>query len=271
MSTTISPLAYVHPSAQIADEVTIGPFAYIDEETTLGEGTTVMPYASVLRGTTLGSHNVIHHHAVLGVVSENLRPQSDDAGLVIGDHNVFRESVVVARSFDEGNNTIIGNHNVFMSASHICHDVQVDDYTLVGLNSVVAGRCHLQSHVLLSTACSIYEGVDVGEYVLVQGGTRIKRNIPPFITTTTNPATFYSINQRILRHAGFTEREIRHIAHAYEIIYHAPMDLCEYISRIKAEVPNDRCVKKIIDFLDETDRKGKRIIDGANADRNQPT
>lgn len=260
MSTTISPLAYVHPSAEIADGVTIHPFAYIDEGTIIGENCEVMPYASIMRRTTLGRQNTVHQHAVLGSTSQTLRPQGTDTALVIGDHNVFRENTVVSRSIEDGKSTRIGDHNFIMAGAHICHDVDIEDHTVIGLKTVISGWSHIRSHALLSTNCIIFERVDIGEYTLVRGGTRVKRDVPPFITTTTNPATFYSINLRVLQHEGFSEREIRHIGHAYEIVYGGKMDLTDYISRIRSEVPSDPRIEQIIAFLAHTHQRGREII-----------
>ena len=39
----ISPLAYIHPEAQIGQNVEIGPFVYIDKNVIIGDNNTIMP------------------------------------------------------------------------------------------------------------------------------------------------------------------------------------------------------------------------------------
>ena len=56
----ISPLAYVHPSAKIGENVTIHPFAYIDANVEIGDGCEIMSYRSIIHGTRMGKNNKIY-------------------------------------------------------------------------------------------------------------------------------------------------------------------------------------------------------------------
>ena len=49
----IQPLAYVHPSAKIADNVVIDPFVTIHADVEIDEGTHVMSGAVIFRGTLI--------------------------------------------------------------------------------------------------------------------------------------------------------------------------------------------------------------------------
>lgn len=260
MSSVISPLAFVSPSATLADNVTVMPFAYIDEGVEIGEGCCIYPYASVLRGTHMGKRNNVFHHTVLGAVSQSLHPIDDSGELYIGDDNVFREHVVIAKGIERDHPTRIGNHNFLMAAAHVCYGTRIQDHIVLGLKSILAGMCEIESHAIVSTACSIFEKVFVGRYTLIRGGGRIKKHVPPFISTTSNPATFYAVNVPLLEQSGFSDRNIRHIAHAYEIIYRMRMAIVDSIIRIRAEVPDDPCVEEIITFLEKVDASGKGMI-----------
>ena len=46
----ISPLAYIHPEAQIGENVEIGPFVYIDKNVIIGDNNTIMPNVNILFG-----------------------------------------------------------------------------------------------------------------------------------------------------------------------------------------------------------------------------
>ena len=52
----ISPLAYVDPSAKLADDVKVHPFAYIDADVEIGPGCEIMPNASIMRGIQTAAH-----------------------------------------------------------------------------------------------------------------------------------------------------------------------------------------------------------------------
>ena len=47
----ISPLAYIHPEAQIGENVEIGPFVYIDKNVVIGDNNKIMPNANILYGS----------------------------------------------------------------------------------------------------------------------------------------------------------------------------------------------------------------------------
>ena len=260
MSPKISPLASVDPRARIAEDVEIGPFAYIEGDVEIGKGCVIKPYASVLDGTRMGERNVIHHHAIIGVKSQSFRKQDEGTQLLIGNDNTVREYAVLVKSTDAGFPTRIGDFNFFMSRSHVGHNCTVDHHNVIGINAVVSGRCRIDHHIVLSTAVILFPGLHVGSYSVVSGGSRVRANVPPFITTTANPTSFYTVNHPLMERHEFTEKEIKHISHAYEIIYHSKMDLTDYIGRIKSEVPIDDKVETILTFLEETHAGGGTII-----------
>ena len=48
MEQKISPLAYIHPEAQIGKNVEIGPFVFIDRNVVIGDDNVIMPNANIL-------------------------------------------------------------------------------------------------------------------------------------------------------------------------------------------------------------------------------
>ena len=260
MSPKISPLASVDPRARIADDVEIGPFACIEGDVEIGKGCVIKPYASVLDGTTMGERNTIYQHALVGMKSQSFRPQGERTRLTIGSDNTIREYAVLVKSLSDDTATTIGDHNFLMSGSHVGHDCSLSHHIVLGIKSVVSGRCSVDHHTVLSTGVILYPGVNIGAYTVVSGGAGVHADVPPFITTTANPAAFYSVNRPVMERHCFTEKEMKHIAHAYEIVYHGRMDINDYITRIKAEVPEDDKVALILSFLQSVRDRGSSLI-----------
>ena len=46
----VHPAAWVHPDAQLADDVTVGPFAVVEARAEIGPGTVLEPHAVVHAG-----------------------------------------------------------------------------------------------------------------------------------------------------------------------------------------------------------------------------
>ena len=86
----ISPLAYVDPSAKIAEGVKIHPFAYIDADVEIGEGTEIMPYTSIIRGTRIGRNNRIYQGSIIGADPQDFRWKGEKTYCFIGDNNTIR-------------------------------------------------------------------------------------------------------------------------------------------------------------------------------------
>ena len=73
MANTISPLAFVHPSAVLGDNVIIDAFAYIDANVTIGNNCHIMSHCSLIGGTSLGKNNKIYDGCVIGADPQDFR------------------------------------------------------------------------------------------------------------------------------------------------------------------------------------------------------
>ena len=109
---TISPLAYVHPEAQIGNNVTIMAFAYIDKNTVIGDGCVVRPHVSILDGARIGKNNQFFEGCIIAPTPQDFRWKGQPSFVTIGDNNIIREHVIINRSIYENEATSIGNHSL---------------------------------------------------------------------------------------------------------------------------------------------------------------
>lgn len=246
---TISPLAFVSPEAKIGEGVTIHPFAYIDKNVEIGNNCTIMSYASILNGTRMGDGNQVFQGAVLGATPQDFSYHNCNTVLEIGNNNVFREYVLISRSSTSGGKTVIGNENFLMEGVHVCHDSRLADHCVLGLKSIIAGNCIIDSHVIFSSMVSMFQDTHVGTWSMVQGGCRFRKDIPPYIVTTTNPTSYYGVNVKVLTYHKFPEKIIQHIAHAYGLLFHAKVSIVDALIRVEEEVPMSDEIHAIVDFV----------------------
>ena len=251
----ISPLAYVDPSAKIGKNVTIHPFAYIDKNVEIGDDNVIMPYASLMSGTRMGKGNTVYQGAVVAAVPQDFAYQGEDTLAYIGDHNVIRENAVIIRGTHAGHATRVGDHNFIMSGARLSHDVQVGNHCIVGNGSQVSGDCIIEDYAILTSNVLMQGKTRLGSYSVVQGGCRFIKDIPPFIVAAHEPIAFYSINTKVLEHAGFSETLIKHIAQAYRILYKANTSQHDALLRIREQIPHSTEIDMIISFV-ETSQLG---------------
>ncbi len=246
----ISPLAYVHPSARLGQDVKVHPFAYIDKDVVVGDRTVVMAHASLLEGAVIGSDNYIYQNAVIGATPQSFRYKNGHLTHVrIGNGNRIRENVVIAGSLDEDTATTIGNDNFLMDGVHICHDVVIGNDCVLGIYAQVAGDCVIDDHVVLSSAAILQHRVHVGRYSLLQSGCRVQKDVPPYIILGGNPATYHGVNSLVLEKQGETERILRHIANAYRLVYTGGFSLQDAVIKIREQIPNSEEIDTIVNFI----------------------
>lgn len=251
----ISPLAYVHPSAKIGENVTIHPFAYIDANVEIGDGCEIMSYTSIINGTRMGKNNKIYQGSIIGADPQDFRWKGEKTYCLIGDNNVIREQVIINRSIREGQATCIGNDIFIMAESHIGHDCNVKGRAVIGNGVKIAGDTEIGECVIMSSNAMLHEGCKIGDWALIKGGCRLGGNVPPYVIIAHNPASYYGINAVVMRKEGFTEEQIDDIAKAYRHVYQCGTSVFNALRRIEADVPDTPIRKSITDFIRNCDLK----------------
>ena len=108
----ISPLAYIHPEAQIGKNVEIAPFVFIDKNVIIGDDNKIMANVNILYGSRLGNGNTIFPGAVIGAIPQDLKFKGEDTIAEIGNNNTIRENVTINRGTVAKGKTQMGNNNL---------------------------------------------------------------------------------------------------------------------------------------------------------------
>ena len=136
----IQPLAYVHPSAKIADNVVIDPFVTIHADVEIDEGTHVMSGAVIFRGTRIGKNCKIFPGAVIAGIPQDLKFQGEDSTVVIGDNTTIRECVTISRGTVDKQTTVVGSNCLLMAYVHVAHDCVIGSHVIVANSVQIAGH-----------------------------------------------------------------------------------------------------------------------------------
>ncbi|MBD5259269.1 MAG: acyl-ACP--UDP-N-acetylglucosamine O-acyltransferase [Bacteroides sp.] len=245
----ISPLAYVDPTARIADNVTIHPFAYIDGDVEIGEGCEIMPYTSILSGTRMGKNNKVYQNSVIGADPQDFRWKGEKTYCFIGDNNVIREHVIINRGIRPDGGTRIGNDCFIMAETHIGHDTLISGKDVIGNGVKIAGDAVVGECAIFSSGVILHEGSSIGNWTLIKGGCRISGNVPPFVIMAHNPASYFGVNAVILRKHGFTDAQIDDIAKAYRHVYQSGTSVFNALQRIEADLDPGEVRDTIVNFI----------------------
>ena len=90
-----SPLAVIHPEAQIGQNVTIEPFAFIEKDVVIGDDCHIYPHAVILEGSRIGKGCHIFPGAVISGIPQDLKFAGEKTTAEIGDYTTVRECVTV--------------------------------------------------------------------------------------------------------------------------------------------------------------------------------
>ena len=250
----ISPLAYIDPSAKIGENCEIGPFSFIDKNVEIGDNNVLMNNVTLLEGTRMGSGNTIFPGAVIGGIPQDLKFRGEETLAIIGDNNRIRENVTINRGTASKGKTVVGSNNLIMENAHIAHDCQFGSGIIMGNSTKLAGEVIVDDNAIISAVVLVHQFCRIGGYVMVQGGTRTSKDIPPFVIAGREPVAFAGLNIIGLRRRGFSRETIDSIAHAYRLIYQCNLTVNEAVEAIRNEVPMSQEIEYIIEFVSGSQR-----------------
>ena len=250
----ISPLAYIDPEAKIGENVEIGPFVFIDKNVIIGDNNVIMANANILYGSRIGNNNRIFPGAVIGAIPQDLKFRGEETTAEIGDNNTIRENVTINRGTAAKGKTVVGSNNLLMEGVHVAHDTFVGSGCIVGNSTKMAGEVVIDDNAIVSANVLMHQFCRVGSYVMIQGGCRFSKDIPPYIIAGRDPIAYCGINIVGLRRRGFTNEQIENIHNVYRIIYNSGKNVSEALAQIKEEFTITPDIQYIISFIEESKR-----------------
>jgi UDP-N-acetylglucosamine acyltransferase len=194
----------------------VGPYTVIDEGVEVGPECVIGPHVYLTGLTAIGAQNRFYAGCVIGEAPQDLKYTGEPTRLRIGDHNVFREHVTVHRSNKSAEETVIGSRNFLMAHSHVAHNCRLGDEVILANGVLLAGHVTLHDGAFLSGNCLVHQFVRVGTLALMQGGSAISVDLPPY-TVACGGNTLCGLNTVGLRRAGLAPAarlELKQLYHA---------------------------------------------------------
>ena len=200
----ISSLAFVHPEAIIGNNVIIDPFAYVDRNVEIGDGTRIMTHATILYGARIGKNCTIFPHATISAIPQDLKFKGEETVAIIGDRTVIRECATVNRGTASKGFTIVGEDCLIMAYSHVAHDCIIKNHVILGNAAQLAGEVEIEDYANVSGGTLIHQFTRIGAHAMIQGGSKIPKDIPPYVMVGREPISYVGLNVVGLRRRGFT-------------------------------------------------------------------
>lgn len=249
-------LANIHPKAKIADDVIIEPFATIYGDVVIDSGCWIGPNAVIMNGSRIGKNCKIFPGAVIAGEPQDLKYEGEKTIVEIGDNTVIREFVTINKGTKASGKTSVGKNCLIMSYVHIAHDSDVKNNVIMGSYSGVAGEVEVDDFAIISPGSLVHQFVRIGSHVMIQGSSKVTKDVPPYALAGREPISFTGINSIGLRRKKFDNDVIYAIQDTYRIIYQRGLNISDAVDFVEASLPASKERDEIILFI----RNSKRGI-----------
>ncbi len=201
ISPGISPAAYVHPTARLAEAVSVGPFAVVGEGSVIGANSilhagavvgrfcnigntvTLHPHSNISDQCVLGNRVVIHANTVIGADGFGYRTQKGQhvkvpqLGWVELEDDV---EVGACSTIDRGTfgATRIGMGTKIDNLVMIGHNCQIGKHNVLCSQVGIAGSCTTGDYVVMAGQVGVADHIHIGDRVTILAKTGVSGNVP---------------------------------------------------------------------------------------------
>jgi UDP-N-acetylglucosamine acyltransferase len=258
----IHPTAIISPKAQLDSTVEVRPCAVIDAHVSLGPGCRVGPHVYLTGHATIGAGNHFHAGCVIGDAPQDVKYKGEPARLVIGDRNLFREGVTVHGSAKPDEATVIGSDNFLMVNSHVGHNVCLGSRVIMANGALLGGHAQVADGVFISGNCLVHQFVRLGTLAILQGGTAVSQDVPPF-TIARGVNSLCGLNVIGLRRAQFSAEERLELKRLYHKLFRSGQNLSGAVAAARTQFTGASATV-LLDFI-AASRRGVCRHRGARA------
>ena len=227
---------------------------YIDKDVEIGAGTIIDANATILEGTRIGKNCHIFPSAVVGAIPQDLKFKGEKTYVFIGDNTTIRECATVHRGTASKGKTVVGNNCLIMAYCHVAHDCILHDHIIMSNATQLAGEVEVDDWAILGGGTLVHQFSHIGAHVMIQGGTRVNKDIPPFIIAARDPVSYCGINSVGLGRRGFTKEQVTSIQETYRLLYMSGLNVSQALEQIVATLPQTPERDLIVDFIKASPR-----------------
>lgn len=182
---------FIHPDAQIGNDVYIGAFAYVGANVKIGDGSkiypdtyladnviigkkvTLYPGVKVYFNCSIGDHSIIHSGAIIG---------SDGFGFANGDEGIYRKvsqigNVIIEENVEIGSNTTIDRatmgSTIIKKGVKLDNLIQIAHNVEIGANTVIAAQTGISGSTKIGENCVIGGQVGIVGHISIANGSNI--------------------------------------------------------------------------------------------------
>lgn len=126
--------------------------------------------------------------------------------------------MTVHRSNSATEDTVIGSHNFLMAHSHVGHNCAMGNHVILANGALLGGHVSVADRAFISGNCLLHQFARVGTLALMQGGSAISQDLPPY-TVARGDNAICGLNTIGLRRAGIGAEERLQLRRVYHLLF----------------------------------------------------
>ena len=240
---------FIHPEAKLHPTVTVGPFTCIHADVEIGEGTIIDSNVTICDGVRIGKNCHIHAGAVVGGDPQDLKYKGEKTYAIIGDNTTIREFVTIHRGTASKGKTVVGNHCLIMAYCHVAHDCLLHDHIIMSNATQLAGEVVVEDWAIIGGGSLVHQFSHIGAHAMIQGGSKVNKDVPPYIIAAREPISYCGINSVGLNRRAFTKEQIVAIQDVYRLLYMSGLNVSQAVEQIENTLPKSPERDLILEFV----------------------
>jgi UDP-N-acetylglucosamine acyltransferase len=251
---------YIHPEEKLHSSVQVGPFTCIHGDVEIGEGTIIDNNVTIYDGVRIGKNCHIYAGAVIGGDPQDLKFKGEKTYAIIGDNTTIREFVTIHRGTASKGKTVVGNNCLIMAYCHVAHDCYLNNNIIMSNCTQLAGEVVVEDWAIIGGGSLVHQFSHIGAHVMIQGGSKINKDVPPYIIAAREPISYCGINSVGLNRRGFTSEQIKAIQDTYRVLFLSGLNMTQAMEKIMETLPDSAERDMIVEFVKNSPRgvvKGK--------------
>jgi UDP-N-acetylglucosamine acyltransferase len=247
-------LCSVHPNAKIGKQVEIGPFTTIYGDVEIGDNTWIANNVTIMDGARIGKNCKIFPGAVVSGIPQDLKFQGEKSTAEVGDNTTIREFVTVNRGTKSKGKTVIGTDCLIQSYVHVAHDCSTGNHCILTGYVGLAGEVVIEDWAIVGGGSLVHQFVRIGSNVMIQGGSKVSKDVPPYIMAGREPLSYAGLNLAGLRRRNFSSEKIQEIQEIYRTVYQKGLNNSDALREIEAGMMATLERDHIIQFIRGSER-----------------
>ncbi|MFI5221917.1 MAG: acyl-ACP--UDP-N-acetylglucosamine O-acyltransferase [Bacteroidia bacterium] len=250
----ISNLAQIDKKARIGSNVFIDSFTKIYENVEIGDGTWIGSNVVIFPGARIGKNCKIFPGAVIAAIPQDLKFDGEETLAIIGDNTTIREFVTLNRGTSDKQKTVVGKNCLLMAYVHLAHDVIIGNNVIIANGVQVAGHVEIDDNARIGGLSAVHQFVKIGRHVMVEGGSMVSKDVPPFVKVGRYPISYEGVNSIGMRRQGFSTEKINEIQDIYRVLFVHNSNVGKAIKIVEADMHVTAERDEILGFIKSSER-----------------